>query len=896
MMNVTAGTEQTMSQRASAWDYREQLAAPSMNERELVVGEQGGLPTLITSDLSLRQEEEQIELPFLSFIPENYKKIEEVEEKKEDSDSDSEVEFVEEVEIVEEITQEPKKKQKHKKVWKKKATVLFEKTNLNKLKYLQQFYRKELISKDPQLLMKLENYQRQSRSVLENDILSKEVRYCLGKNGKGRWYPKCQLSLANMPRDVRAFLCNDYYVEVDACNCNPSIALSLGRQMDIKLPILQDYCDNRDKWFAELKKEFGWSRSECKDAILMTCFGIGDKKLRHTVQEDKLPKKIARLKEEMLQLAERLRGGRELEKGENPFSELSITLQDWERRMMLVVIDFLKKGGYKIGAWIFDGVLVEKAKAIDKGVLDAVSMEVWSELELDVRFGVKELEQSKFEYDETEVGDEQDEIVYRVKDGIDRIEKEFRGFDHYMKTAVEIIDESEGVEIIAHFIAKLCKYCNGSYFWKNDYLWTELTEKTMQDRLVYCIQKFKLTKAIGKKTVVVTRQSGFVNKFRGLLMAMISTTCGDDDFLETIWKKTLKRLAFLDGYYDFATKTFVPWDENVEGIEFIAHVPRNFPTKVDKKVRDELNERLWDVVITDAKTRKYVKESLCRAIAGMITDKRWFVFLGQRDCGKGAIVEALLTAFGGQMVVSTNAENFLVDRQSTSDMEKKLKFLIPCQFARLLFTSECSVSNAMFDNNIFKKICSGGDVLDVRALYAAIIKIRLQTTLMMWLNNMPVVSGTDCLQKLSTIFMNTEFKDAKEVNDRPHYKLRDEGIKDWLRDERVGDQLILDILDHWQDCLPEQPDSVLQELEEDNDSSDEQKFYSHFEFTGNKEDVVVARDLTAFLKDLMGCKETEFTIKKMRHLIQLRCGDVTLQKIDNKATRVYKGLKIIEES
>ena len=83
----------------------------------------------------------------------------------------------------------------------------------------------------------------------------------------GRVYPTKMLSQGSIRRQVRHFLCKDDWVDIDIINCHPNILRWLCGKVNIKCPMLTQYCKKRDKVIQIIMKESGFDRDTAK-----TCF------------------------------------------------------------------------------------------------------------------------------------------------------------------------------------------------------------------------------------------------------------------------------------------------------------------------------------------------------------------------------------------------------------------------------------------------------------------------------------------------------------------------------------------------------------------------------------------------------------------------------------------------
>ena len=103
--------------------------------------------------------------------------------------------------------------------------------------------------------------------------------------------------------------------------------------------------------------------------------------------------------------------------------------------------------------------------------------------------------------------------------------------------------------------------------------------------------------------------------------------------------------------------------------------------------RDQLMRRVIEPFLPDEQQRFFFLNCLSRALAGRIQDKRWFVGLGERNCGKGVLCKLLAASFG-PFVRAMQAENLLLHPQGCKqDAAKAQSWVRGHEFTRLLYSN-----------------------------------------------------------------------------------------------------------------------------------------------------------------------------------------------------------------
>jgi hypothetical protein len=80
----------------------------------------------------------------------------------------------------------------------------------------------------------------------------KSVSYCYAKDRKKsgfeRLYARDGQSLQMMEKEIRGFLADDNYYDVDISNSHPMMVYNLCKSLSINSPLIQDYIETRSDW------------------------------------------------------------------------------------------------------------------------------------------------------------------------------------------------------------------------------------------------------------------------------------------------------------------------------------------------------------------------------------------------------------------------------------------------------------------------------------------------------------------------------------------------------------------------------------------------------------------------------------------------------------------------
>jgi hypothetical protein len=149
-------------------------------------------------------------------------------------------------------------------------------------------------------------------------------------------------------------------------------------------------------------------------------------------------------------------------------------------------------------------------------------------------------------------------------------------------------------------------------------------------------------------------------------------------------------------------------------------------------------------------------------------------------------------------VCSINANTLNIDKNN-GDEAKKLSWLYHSQYSRVLLGNEIA-NNNIIDGNLIKKICSGGDKIQMRTNYVTETNARIQGTLILFNNDMPKCEPADVFQKLVPFSLPSKFVDEITEDDKiknPHYKLSDTNIKQFVNKQDVCQSFIWILIDSY---------------------------------------------------------------------------------------------------
>ena len=374
-----------------------------------------------------------------------------------------------------------------------------------------------------------------------------------------------------------------------------------------------------------------------------------------------------------------------------------------------------------------------------------------------------------------------------------------------------------------------------------------------------------------------------------LIAFIINTAPEDNKFVSRIWEWTINKLYFQNGYYDFVSGNFEPNDGNTfHSVEYdLSMVTR-------PEIRQQIYERVLDPIFTcyedrpdyatRTELRDYFMHYIARASAGCITDKKWAILTGERNCGKSLFIDLLKNVF--QSYCGSSVGKQLIYQDRLGDCAKELSWLMPYEFKRFLLMSELPVSptkkKITFDGNKIKMISSGGDTIEVRQNYTNETNIRLQSNLICAFNDTPDCTPTDALDTCDVFECISKFvsETEKQQFSTIKYLPKDDSVKtDFIYDPLVINEFMIMITEYYKSDV-QYPASLRMEYTNDTET-DVDQWISLFEITEDDTDFISNADLTEQIEQ-SGCL---FKLKKAKGYL-LGMGAVTTKsKIEGKSLR-----------
>lgn len=426
--------------------------------------------------------------------------------------------------------------------------------------------------------------------------------------------------------------------------------------------------------------------------------------------------------------------------------------------------------------------------------------------------------------------------------------------------------DNEASKIIFETLKDRIFYYEGHYFYKIDKIWTN--DKNVIDALLLKYIQNKNIKHVHtteKGIKIYTNYSANVTDAmkikKSLYSDIIDHSTKNNNEKNVTYDKfhstTKDKIAFIDGVLDMKNKKFYKW-ENIN-FEYYSTVMikryyedyfNNPDETFIKKIREDLIENMY------GDKSQIILQFLSRAISGHIEDKKWHFYMGNRNCGKGVLFDALTTSFE-DYVKSFGLANILSHRTTagseTVDDAKSNGWLLDFEFCRIGISQEVPELNSGLKMNArkFKTMASGGDKIDGRKLQQNAKKFNIDTTWMIFGNNSLIIDANDTWEECLQCSSVNQFKTKQEIEkyknegmdeiELKRYKVKDTTIKDKVKSVDWANAFVYLLMQNYSD------EAVY--IEKDNDNDDEEGvsviklIKEKFVITNDETDMIKVNDL-----------------------------------------------------
>ena len=385
----------------------------------------------------------------------------------------------------------------------------------------------------------------------------------------------------------------------------------------------------------------------------------------------------------------------------------------------------------------------------------------------------------------------------------------------------------------------------------------------------------------------------------------------DTNFMRDNADKSLGKLLFADGIFDFATGFTPGFDP---ALVFLKRIDRPFPAvppseELIAQVDRVLFKDAFDDDAEGAAVGDYLKKAITMGLYGDYYRKKFYVAIGDSNCGKGLIVCAMRAAFCGY-VDEFSANELIYNASNSQDEARRLSWLKDLVGARVAFSSEMRlIGSATADGNLIKAIASGGDQHKVRGNFENGTAMVNRTTCFCLANDFtkitPSPSSDTGLQERLRFSRYT--KQFVESPSGPHERLKNPEIKQLFKTVTWKDALFYVIWHCWtameeserklDGCL-KTPAGVKAETKEwvsDGGSSIKDIIEECYDITNSFNDTVLTKEIVEFVKEKGTVMSKNKIGMEVRKLISVESwtAEQKTKLTENRAgnKNVYHGLK-----
>lgn len=669
------------------------------------------------------------------------------------------------------------------------------------------------------------------REALKNNF-KRTISYKFG-NGRssGRVYAN-NASLQNIPRFIRGALCYSNSIDIDAINAHPRLLQSICAQNGIGCPELTYYNGAREACLETFSDDDDLDRSQAKQLFLVSI--NSEKKITKLGRKNIKNPFYIRFDKEMKYLQRALR-----EKYPDIFEDIQNTnpqnhagkMMAWilnveEGKMLHRAVEFLENR-YKINCLAFDGLMVDKLDTNNEASKPTEIIEELNKLTADINisWAVKNHDLSMMEDIRSLSYEDNDNLVI------------------YGTNEMEIVNQ-----IFDHRLKGRYYRWNSIYYLRDEHIW-RTHEKDIKQIIAEIVNK---TDGLRERRDVngnityenITQSLTGSEKIQAKLFHMAERS---EEFLINLEKRCDGKITFANGYIDFnlTRPTFVPFTKHNKDYDTIYQINRDFEyiSPHDPR-RIELMNKIFKPMFCvehdygdDWDTLENFLHCLARAIAGIITDKRFTMINGERDSCKSAFGDLMNSALGNYVQIFSASSFRLLKEEG--DESKRLGMFLKHRHCRVLLSQE--IGENWLDGVLLKKLSSGGDAVNARMLYHDDETFVPRFKLYFFGNEDPRVKPQDCMKKCWKYTMRCKFVD--KMPEKPMVTLKyypaDHKIKNYCQNDDTGMAFVSMLMDYFARTDTVKP--ITEMIEESTDPS--VRIYEIFEFTGNDNDRITNAEL-----------------------------------------------------
>jgi len=375
-------------------------------------------------------------------------------------------------------------------------------------------------------------------------------------------------------------------------------------------------------------------------------------------------------------------------------------------------------------------------------------------------------------------------------------------------------DDIGACEIVVNHYRDVLIICKGVLYVNDDDIWVN-NEREVDKLLINMIGKLEIMfyGADGKRKYYYNKSIKHIKDC--IVCIKANKAIINDKFYDDMMKNNKYYLPFNDGIYSFKDKKLFQYSD-LPNVHFTYKIKRNFPKFVQKDYDDLINKVIAPIYPNEDE-RLYNAHIKSRALAGCFEDKKWYGYSGSRNSGKGTETGILRSAFG-DFVLEFNAKCLIFNKFGNPEPAKALSWVVDKKDARIIISNEIDGDeNTKLNGAFIKSLASGGDAMEGRKLYENTISFIPQFTMILCYNRFYEVVPNDATENLEQFEYKSKFVSNDElVNGVPFLKLKDDTIKDFIKEDRIIDAYTLYILNAFTNPRMKTPENIKNSTEINN--------------------------------------------------------------------------------
>lgn len=443
----------------------------------------------------------------------------------------------------------------------------------------------------------------------------------------------------------------------------------------------------------------------------------------------------------------------------------------------------------------------------------------------------------------------------------------------------KVVDEGDedAIDILYESIKNDIKFCNGILYYKHKGVWITDVLSIKANLNVY-VSKFGLTHMVCKKLISYTsKRSVSLSLANGVID--IAITKSDDGWYKNIFKSSLGKILFENGYWDFKESR---WYDNTDAsfdhsIVFLEKINYEFNHNISEFSDDDLDyidsvfNRLFEIPF-GKEVGGYYCEKLARGLAGDC-QKNFLIGVGAGNTGKsimGSVVKASCDGYFG----AYNGVN-LKYKTNVNDEAQALRWYMLLQTKRIIMSSEIAMGTDI-DGNMLKKVSNGGlDTIIGRGHSGNETPFMSAAFAVLFANDIDNIKPIDDAVRNRLVCIDYKKVCVDEVVN-PEFEMKiDEGLKDEIETPRFKNAFMWLLINSYKkfhidnDRVDKQPEGCHKAFKTIiGDSGDDitTKFLKDFEITGKADDFLQSSAIETWLKG-SGISIKKFSAEFNKYLI-----------------------------